>query len=85
MVYRRLVQYDGQFFNRCRVKSLRRRWRRRVAGLGGGGGGEGEWEVAVVAADPARVEEENGDEKGNREDEDYEEKVSSSNLMINVI
>ncbi|KAF1864418.1 hypothetical protein Lal_00021839 [Lupinus albus] len=85
MFRRRLVQDDGKFFNQIRVESLWRRRKRRVAGLGGGGGGEGYGEVAVVAANPARVEEENGDEESNGENEDGEEKGPSSNLKIFII
>ena len=83
-VRRRLVQDDGQPLDGRGVQTLRWQWRRRVARLGGVRRG---WDgvAAVVAADPARVEEEDGDEKDNGEEYDDEEECPSSDLEVPVI
>ena len=68
-VRRSLVQDYGQFLNGIRVQALRRR-RRRVASVAGIEAG---WEWALIAADPASVEEEESNEEDNGEKDDDEE------------
>lgn len=74
----RVVEDYGQLLNRRWVKSLRRRVRRR---LDGGSHGE----ASLVAANPARVDEENGDEDDNGEKHDHEEQGFASDLEVSVI
>lgn len=81
-VRRRVVEDYGQFLDGSWVHSLRLRERRRVGGCGGERGGG---EASLVAANPARVDEENSDEENNGEEYDDKKQSPTSDLEVSVI
>jgi len=76
-----VVKDYGQFLDGCGVQSLCWQEWRRVGSGGKNCGGK----APLVAANPARVDEENRDEKDNGEEYDDEEQSPSSDLEVPVI